>query len=104
VGVISIGNLVNAIIIEQAETIGHLSTYISGRKDSMSAPDGFLAGGNWGRRLELPARSYRPFRAINSFPASDFSRDMPFHKMDDLAAVRALGRVVKASMCRLPIS
>jgi CBS domain-containing protein len=30
-GVISIGDLVNAIITEQAETIGHLSTYISGR-------------------------------------------------------------------------
>jgi hypothetical protein len=29
--VISIGDLVNAIITEQAETIGHLSTYISGR-------------------------------------------------------------------------
>jgi len=31
VGVISIGDLVNAIITEQAETIGHLHTYISGR-------------------------------------------------------------------------
>ena len=31
VGVISIGDLVNAIISEQAETIGHLHTYISGR-------------------------------------------------------------------------
>jgi CBS domain-containing protein len=30
-GVISIGDLVNAIITEQAETIGHLHTYISGR-------------------------------------------------------------------------
>ena len=30
-GVISIGDLVNAIITEQAETIGHLNTYISGR-------------------------------------------------------------------------
>ena len=30
VGVISIGDLVNAIITEQAETIGHLHTYISG--------------------------------------------------------------------------
>ncbi len=30
-GVISIGDLVNAIISEQAETIGHLHTYISGR-------------------------------------------------------------------------
>ena len=30
-GVISIGDLVNAIITEQAETIGHRSTYISGR-------------------------------------------------------------------------
>ena len=30
VGVISIGDLVNAIISEQAETIGHLHTYISG--------------------------------------------------------------------------
>ena len=29
-GVISIGDLVNAIITEQAETIGHLHTYISG--------------------------------------------------------------------------
>jgi CBS domain-containing protein len=28
-GVISIGDLVNAIILEQAETIGHLHTYIS---------------------------------------------------------------------------
>ena len=31
VGVISIGDLVDAIISEQAETIGHLHTYISGR-------------------------------------------------------------------------
>ncbi len=30
-GVISVGDLVNAIITEQAETIGHLHTYISGR-------------------------------------------------------------------------
>ena len=30
-GMISIGDLVNAIITEQAETIGHLHTYISGR-------------------------------------------------------------------------
>ena len=30
-GVISIGDLVNSIITEQAETIGHLHTYISGR-------------------------------------------------------------------------
>ncbi len=30
-GVISIGDLVNAIITEQAETIGHLHAYISGR-------------------------------------------------------------------------
>jgi CBS domain-containing protein len=30
-GMISIGDLVNAIITEQAETIGHLYTYISGR-------------------------------------------------------------------------
>jgi CBS domain-containing protein len=30
-GVISIGDLVNAIITDQAETIGHLHTYISGR-------------------------------------------------------------------------
>ena len=30
-GVVSIGDLVNAIIAEQAQTIGHLHTYISGR-------------------------------------------------------------------------
>ena len=30
-GVISIGDLVNAIITEQAETIGHLHSYITGR-------------------------------------------------------------------------
>jgi len=33
--------------------------------------------GNWGRRLELPARWCRPFRAINSFRASNFSRETP---------------------------
>jgi hypothetical protein len=38
----------------------------------MSAPDGFLAGAS-----NCQHGGTRPFRAINSFPASDVSRDTP---------------------------
>jgi len=44
----------------------------------MNAPDGFLAGAATGDGVWNGWHGgYRPFRAINSFPASDFSRDMP---------------------------
>lgn len=36
-GMISIGDLVNAIITDQAETIGHLNAYITGRTDRYPA-------------------------------------------------------------------